>query len=112
MTVRDLLKTAQTEIRRGDLTPGRASELLVELTSLLSTVLTEIREADMSYANVLLTHLDGEEAANRARIRSQVSPEYTRMREARDTQAVLMELVRSLKIVLRAMTEEMRLGTR
>lgn len=108
-TVRDLLRAAQVDIRKGDLTPGRASDLLAELTSLLSTVLEEIRHADMEYAQVLLLCLNTEDAANRAKVRAQVTPEYARMREARDTQTVLVELIRSLKIILKAQTEEMRL---
>lgn len=109
MTVRDMIRGFEKEIRGGDLAPVRASEVLVDLTSLLSTVLEEIREADMAYANVLLTHLDGEEAANRAKIRAQITPEYARAREARDTQIVLVELIRSLKIILKAMVAEMGL---
>lgn len=109
MTVRDIVRAAQREIRDGDLTPGRASDLLAQLTSVLSTVLEEIRSADMDYANVLLRMLDSEEAANRAKIRAQTTPEFARAREAKDTHTVLVELIRSLKVILKAQTEEMRL---
>ena len=108
-TVRDYVHLFEREIRSGDLTPGRASEMLVEATSLLSTVLTEIREADVCYAEELLHCLDVEEAASRAKIRAETSAQYLRKREARDTQTVLVELIRSLKLVLRVQTEEMRL---
>lgn len=109
MTVRDLIREAQVEIRKGDLTPSRASDMLAELTSLLSTVLEEIRDSEMFYNQVLLHYLDSDEAANRARIRAQTTPEFSRAREAKDTHTVLIELIRSLKMVLRAQTEEMRL---
>jgi hypothetical protein len=109
VNVRGLVKAAANDIREGDLTPGRASDLLAQLTSLLATVLQEIREADVDYANVLLKYLDSDEAANRAKIRAMVTPEYARAREAKDTQVVLVELIRSLKIILKAQTEEMRL---
>jgi hypothetical protein len=112
MTVRLMLHAAQVEIRRGDLTPGRASDLLAELTSLLSTVLEEIREAKVAYNLVLLGHLDAEKKANRAKIRAETTAEYARAKEAEDTLTVMQELIRSLKIILRAMTEEMRLTTR
>lgn len=72
-------------------------------------MLEEIRESDMAFNQVLLTFLDSDEAANRARIRAQTTVEYARMREARDTQIVLMELIRSLKIILKALTAEMGL---
>ena len=109
MTVRELVRAAQHEIRAGDLTPAQASDLLAELTSLLSTVLEEIREAEMAYHKVLLAFLDSDEAANRARIRAQTTPEYSRAKEAKDTHTVLLELIRSLKIILKAQTEELRL---
>lgn len=109
MTVRDLVRQAARDIRDGDLTPEQATSLLAQMTSLLGFVLEEIREADMAYANVLLTHLNGEEAANRAKIRAQTTPEYARAREAKDTHSVLVELIRSLKTILKAQTEEMRL---
>lgn len=104
-----MIRDREKQIRSGDLTPGQAADLLVDLTSLLSTVLEEIRESDMAFNHVLLKHLDSEEVANRAKIRAQTTPEYARAREAKDTKDVLLELIRSLKVVLRTQTEEMRL---
>ena len=112
MTIRDLVKQMQIEIRDTALTPDRASELCVKLTALIGNVADEIREADLDYARVLLTHLDGEDAANRAKIRAETSPEYQRKREARDTRELVIELVRSLKYLLRTAQEEMRLSGR
>ena len=110
MTVRDMVHAAQVEIRNSeDLTPGRASELLVMLTALLGNVLDEIRAADAAYAHVLLTFLDEEKKANRARIRSEITPEFARKKEARDTQILVTELIRSLRQMLRTQAEEMRL---
>lgn len=96
-------------MRDGDLPPAEASALLVKLTSLLGNVLTEMREADMVYNVVLLGFLDTEEAANRAKVRAAVSPEFQRAREAKDTHAVLVEMIRSLRQVMRSQGEEMRL---
>jgi hypothetical protein len=70
----------------------------------------EIREADAAYATVLLTCLNTEEKANRAKIRAEISPEYARKREARDTKELVLELVRSLRHYLRCLQEEMRLA--
>lgn len=109
MTCRDLIAERSKEIRTGDLTPLRAGELLGELTSLLGTVLEEIREADMAFNRVLLTCLESETAANRAKVKAEVSPEFMRKRTARDTQIVLVETIRSLRQVLRTQSEEMRL---
>lgn len=111
MTVRSLVRDMQVEIREAaDLSPDRASELMNRLTALVGNCNDEIREADAAYAEVLLRHLDSEEAANRARIRAETTPEYQRKREARDTKELTVELIRSLKYFLKSKTEEMRLS--
>src|SRR5689334_5369313 len=98
MTVRDLVRQMQQEIRNtSDLLPTRAAELLLKLTALMGNVNDEIRQADHAYAVVLLRFLEADEAANRAKIRAETSLEYVRRREARDTKELLVELVRSLK---------------
>ncbi len=109
-TVRDLVKAMQVEIRETDLQPSRAAELLAKLTALLGNCNDEIRVSDQAYALCLLGHLQQEEKANRARIQAEISPEYARKREARDTKELVVELVRSLKYLLRSAEEEMRLS--
>lgn len=109
-TVRDLVRAMQTEIRDRDLSPERSCALLAKLTALLGNCSEEIREAEYAYAVVLLKHLESEEAANRAKIRAETTPEYARKREARDTKELVTELIRSLKYILRATEEEMRLA--
>ena len=109
-SVREMVAEIQVEMRDTDLQPSRASELLAKATALMGNCNAEIRLAEFDYAKVLLTHLDGDEPANRARIRAEVSPEYQRKREARDTKELTVELMRSLKYILRAAEEEMRLS--
>jgi hypothetical protein len=104
--VRDIQREVMSP---SDLTPDRAAELLVMLTALIANIAEEIRYADHTYAAVLLACLDSETKANRARIRAEISPEYQRKREARDTKELVVELVRSLKYFLRSKEEEMRL---
>ena len=100
----------QREIRdTADLQPDRAANLLTKLTALMGNCADEIREADCAYAQCLLGHLQQETKANRARIVAEISPEYQRKREARDTKELVVELVRSLKYFLRSKEEEMRL---
>lgn len=108
MTVRDLVRTIQGEML-GDLQPQRAAELLSKATALLGNCNTEIRDADAQYAQVLLGCLNSEAKANRARIIAETTPEFQRKREARDTKELVTEMVRSLKYILRAAEEEMRL---
>ena len=110
VTVRDLVKQAQQEIRDTDLSPDRARALLMQMSALIGNVNAEIRVADSEYATVLLSYLDGTEAANRARIRAECSPEFDRKREARDTKELVIEVVRSLKYFLKSLSDEMRMG--
>lgn len=110
MSIRELIHGYQREIRDTDLQPGRAAELLTKLTALMGNTNDEIREADAAYAMVLLTCLNTEDKANRAKIRAEISPEFARKREARDTKELVIELVRSLRHYLRCLQEEMRLS--
>ena len=69
--MRDFVRSIQDKLRPGsDLTPGQASEYRLHLSALLGNCLQEILDADLAYNRVLLTHLDGSEAANRAKIRA------------------------------------------
>ncbi len=111
MTVRDLVKAFQQEIQRtDDLQPDRAADLLNKLTALIGNVNDEIRAADSEYAVTLLHYLETEQKANRARIRAEISPEYRRKQEARDTKELVVELSRSLKYFLKAKSEELQLA--
>lgn len=110
MSVRELVKAMQTEIRdTPDLSPSRASELLMKLTALSGNCAAEATAADVAYSMVLLQFLETEEKANRATIKSKGSPEYLRHREAVDTQRLVLELIRTIKVFVRAQSEEMRL---
>jgi hypothetical protein len=110
VTIRDLVKAAQREIRDTDLQLDRAADLLVKLTALLGNCNDEIREADADYATVLLSFLEGDEAANRARIRAETTPAFQRKRAARDTKELVVELCRSLKYLLKSKEDELRLS--
>lgn len=106
-TVRELVKGYQREIQQtADLQPDRAAELLMKLSALMGNVLDAIREADSEYAVTLLHYLDTEAKANRARIRAEISPEFRRKQEARDTEKLVVELTRSLKYYLKAKQDE------
>lgn len=110
MNVREMVKAMQREIRDTDLQPDRAAELLVKLTALMGNCNDQIRESDADYATVLLSFLEADEAANRAKIRAETTPAYQRKREARDTKELVVELARSLKYFLKSNEEAMRLA--
>ena len=109
-TIRDMVRRIQGELRDGALTPGLARESLVTLTALLGNVNDELRTADHAYKAVLLKCLDAHSKANRARIEAEVSPEYSRAREAKDTGTLVQEMIRSCRAYLRSLDEEMRLA--
>src|SRR4051812_5114758 len=101
VSVRDRVKQIQKLLRDGAVTPDLTRESLVMLTALLGNVNDEQRDADHEYKLVLLGCLQGDEAANRARIRAEVTPQYMRAREAKDTADLVVEMIRSCKAYLR-----------
>jgi hypothetical protein len=109
-SVRALIRSMQAEIRDTDLQPERAADLLAKLSALLGNLNDEIREADSAYAVVLLDCLSRDEAANRAKIRAEISPEYRRKREARDLKELTIEMTRSLKYYLKAKQDEYQIA--
>lgn len=111
MTIRELILQKQTEINNtNDLQPGRAAELLCELSAMLGNINNEILEKDIAFNKVLLGFLDSETKANRAKIKSEVSPEYQSKMEARNLKELTLEMIRSLKFYLRSKEQEFREG--
>lgn len=109
MSVRERIKEIQKQLGLGALTPDIARESLVKLTALLGNVNDESRAADHEYKLVLLGCLQGDEAANRARIRAEVTPQFQRALEAKHTAQLVTEMIRSLKQYMRSLDEEARL---
>lgn len=110
MSVRELIRSVQRELRdTEDLLPDRAAEMLNRTTALLGNINDELREADLEYKRVLLACLKSNEAANRARIEAETSPEYVRRQEAQHLKELAVEMIRSLKAFLKSKQEEMRL---
>jgi hypothetical protein len=110
LTVRDRIAAIQKSLRDGSVTPALARESLVQLTALYGNVLEEQRDADHEYKLVLLGCLQSDEAANRARIRAEVTPQFQRARAAKDMATLVIELIRSCKEYMRNLSEEMRMG--
>lgn len=110
VTVRERIKKIQGDLRDGALTPDVTRESLVTLTALMGNVNDEQRDADHEYKLVLRTCLQAHAKANRARIEAEVSPEYQRAREAKDTFTLVQEMIRSCRAYLRSLDEEMRLA--
>lgn len=108
-TIRERIRTIQADLRDGALTPDMARESLVVLTALMGNVADEQRTADHEYKLVLLGCLQTHDKANRARIAAEVTTQFQRAREAKDTANLVQEMVRSCRAYLRSLDEEMRL---
>lgn len=110
-SVRQHVGSIQRELRSGDVLPARAREMLMTLTSLYGNCLTEATKTEQAYKTVLVTCLDSEKKANRATIRAELSVEYGDWQAARNTVTLVTELIRSLKVLLKSIEEEMRLAS-
>jgi hypothetical protein len=108
-TIRERIKNIQKEVLKGAFTPDMARENLMQLTALLGAVNDEQRQADHEYKLVLLGCLQGDEAVNKARIRAEVTPQFQRAEEARDTESLVLEMIRSMKVYLKSLDSEMHL---
>ena len=98
MTVRERIASINAAQLRGETTPIQAAQWQSTLGALIGNVLSEIREAEADYHVVYAGFLDAEGKANRATIRAQMTPEWKRLREAKDT----LKLVESMTAGLRA----------
>ena len=107
--VRERIAAIQREILSGAVTPDHARQWLMSLTALLGKVHDEQRIADHEYKLVLLGCLQ-EGAVGRAKIRAEVTTQYQRAREAKDTADLVIEMIRSCKVFTRSLDEEMRLA--
>ena len=110
MSIRERIAKIQKELRDGALTPDLTRESLVVLTALLGNVQDEQRVADHEYKLVLLGALQTHEKANRARIAAEVTPQFQRAKEAKDTANLVVEMIRSCRAYIRSLDEEMRLA--
>jgi hypothetical protein len=109
-SVRSIVSGIQVELRDGEVVPSRAREMLMTLTSLLGNCTAELTRAEAAYTQVLAMWLETEQKANRARIRAEMSPEFAAKQDAKNTATLVIELMRSLKVILRSVEEEMRLA--
>lgn len=110
LTVRDRVRVVQKQLLNGAVSPALSRESLMTLTALLGNVGDEYRAADIAYKPVLLKYLEAGGAANRARIEAECSPEYARLREAKDTKELVEQLIVTCRAYLRSLDEEMRLS--
>ena len=104
MSVRQRIAEIHAQQLKGDTTPIQAAQWLTVLGALVGNVLAEIREAEAEYHVVYAGLLDREGKANRAEIKAQMSPEWKRLREAKDS----LKLIESMSAGLKALTYSYR----
>lgn len=107
MNIRETIQVLRVEI--GDakgLTPGRAAEILVDLSNLVGNIIDEIRACESLYNHKLQECFEVEKASNRAKLRAQNTREYERLREQKDLKEIVVDLQRSLKYLIRSYEEE------
>ena len=109
-TIRDRIKVIQAHTLAGAVTPAMVRDHLMQLTGLFGAVLDEHREAAAVYTRVLLTFIEAGDAVNRAEIRAAVTPEFARVREAKDTERLVLEMIRGCKQYLQSLDTEMKLA--
>ena len=92
----------------GDLSDDEASRLLVELSNLTGNITEMIKNKTLAYNIVLLEYLEGEKYANRAEIRSEITPEYLEMIEAKNLEKWLDKVMSGIKYYLRIKEKEFK----
>lgn len=106
MSIRDIIKNFQAEIRDKDLQPDRAAEILAKSAALMGNVNDEIRKRGMVYNQKLLEVLDQNKSVAKAKVIAETTTEYESYLEAKNTKEALLELIRSLKYFLKAKEDE------
>ena len=110
-SIREIVKEIQSEILKvEDLTPDRASELLVQLSSIYGNILDEIRRTEAIYLNVLRLAYENEAKANRAKIIAMNDPSYGFWQEAKNTKELTLEMIRGLKYYIKGREEEWKIS--
>lgn len=99
MTVRDRIARINAEQLKGGTTPAQAAQWQSVLGALSGSVLEEIREAEGDYHVVYAQLLDSEGKANRAEIKAKLSPEWKRLRLAKDTLTLIESMTQGLRAI-------------
>ena len=109
MTVRERIAVINAAQLKGDTTPIQAAQWQATLGALVGSVLSEIREAEADYHVVFAQLLDSEGKANRATIRAQMTPEWKRLRESKDTLKLVESMISGLRAIQFATRTEEKL---
>ena len=109
MTIRELISEKSALLRNVDkLGPHAASEELVELASLLSSLNAEIVEKHFILNQKKVELLQEAKSVSKARMLSEATPEWRDFMERLTQREALEELLRAVKYYLRAAEKELK----
>jgi len=91
-----------------DLTPGRASEILVECSALLGNINDLVRKTSMLYNETLAVKLKQCKSVAEAKVLSEITQEFSDMMRAKNSKEEVVDIIRSLKYFLRCKAEEFK----
>jgi hypothetical protein len=109
-TIRDRIKTIQTQFLTRTVTPASVRDNLIMLTALFGNVLDEARLADHDFNLIVAAFVEAGDAVSKAEVRARVTAQYGRAREAKDTERLTLEMIRGCKNYLQSLDTEMSLA--
>lgn len=108
MKTRELIEKIQAEVITGDTTPSRAGDLVAQLSSLLGNVNVALNGVQMIYNKKLAEILIDQKTVTKARIIAETSEEYEALLDLKGIREMVMEMIRSMKILVKIKLEEYR----
>lgn len=110
MTIREMIAEIQKEVRDTDLSPGRASELLNQLSALLGNVNDEVINRQMEYGQYVFDLSEKLEfkVVSKAKLKGETSSLYKDLLIAKSTKELVESMIGSLKYYLRSKEHEFR----
>lgn len=110
MTSIERLAKIQADLLQDDAGPQTARTHLVTLTAMWGDFMSTATDKDLAYKRVLPIFRAIHKSAKDAEMHAEASPEYEAMRRAKESEAFVLELIRSCKAAMRSIDEEMRLA--
>lgn len=108
MNTRELIEKIQVEVITGDITPSRAGELVAQLSSLLGNVNVALNSLQMVYNKKLAEILKEQKTVTKAHIIAETTKEYEQLLDLKGIREMVMEMIRSMKILVKIKLEEYR----
>lgn len=108
MTVRDRIKKAQMVLSHGTPELSIARDIYAELSALTGNCQDELRAADAEYDGQLFRDVEDCGSVAKGTIKSRLSPQWARKREAEDVLALNERLVKTLDRLVFSMGMELK----